>query len=192
MSFGIKEKIEEVLSSMGLSYSAEVIYIFLLIVYISIVSIYTPRAFLSFVNRGFIKMLILFYIFYVVCIDTDIILGMFLLVAFVVTISLDNSIQAAKDLTSTAEGFKDKEDDDEDEDDTEIISVKVKSDGGAPTKKADSKPVAKTANTPRHEEFVNDEEDEEQFEDMMQNKALRDVFQNLHATIHELQSMVKK
>jgi hypothetical protein len=185
MSFGIKEKIEDLLGSMGLSYSAEVIYIFLLIVYISIVSIYTPRAFLEFVNKGFIKMLILIYIFYVVCIDTDIILGMFLLVAFVVTISLDNSIQATKILQPT-EGFngKNEEDSEDDDEDNEIIKVKV---GQEPAKK----PV-KRDNSPKHEDFVNDEEDEEQFEDIMQNKALKDVFQNLHETIHELQTMVKK
>lgn len=187
MSFGIKEKIEDLLASMGLSYSAEVIYIFLLIVYISIVSIYTPRAFLEFVNKGFIKMLILFYIFYVVCIDTDIILGMFLLVAFVVTISLDNSIQAAKVLQPT-EGFKgksgDEDDEDEDDEDNEIIKVKV-------GQEQPKKPV-KRDDSPKHEEFVNDEEDEEQFVDIMQNKALKDVFQNLHETIHELQTMVKK
>jgi len=181
MSIGVTNKIEELLSSIGLSYSAEVVYIFLLIVYISIVSIYTPRALLSFINKGFIKMLILLYIFYVVCIETDIILGMFLLVAFVVTISLDNSIQAAKEV-QPAEGFRSKSDDDDDDDDeAEIVKVKV----DAPTMKKE-KPA------PRHEDFVNDEEDEEEFEDMMKNKALKDVFQNLHESIHELQSMVKK
>jgi hypothetical protein len=183
MSTAIKDKIEELLSSLGISYSAEVVYIFLLIVYISIVSIYTPRALLSFVNKGIVKLVILLYIFYVVCIETDIILGMFLLVAFVVTISLDNSIQAAKELQPAEEGFKNKEDDDDDDDeDNEVIKVKV---NAAPVQKKE-KPA------PRHEDFVNDEEDEEQFEDMMQNKAIKDVFQNLHESIHELQSMVKK
>jgi TATA-binding protein-associated factor Taf7 len=106
------------------------------------------------------KFAILIYIFYVVCFDEDLILGIFMLVAFVVTINMDNSIQAAKvtykSETVARETFIDNEDN-EDE---------------------------------KKEDYVNDEEDNEKYENMMTDKTLKDTFSVLHQSIHELQKMV--
>jgi hypothetical protein len=73
-------------------------YVIILIIYISVISIYTPRPWLSLINHPYIKFTILLFIFYTICFDEDLMLGIFMLVAFVVTINMDNSIQAAKEL----------------------------------------------------------------------------------------------
>jgi TATA-binding protein-associated factor Taf7 len=109
------------------------------------------------------KFAILIYIFYVVCFDEDLILGIFMLVAFVVTINMDNSIQAAKvtykSETIARETFVDNENNDDTDDD-------------------------------KKEDYVNDEEDNEKYENMMTDKTLKDTFSVLHQSIHELQKMV--
>jgi hypothetical protein len=201
---GIKDIIEELFESIGLSYNF--FYILLLILYISIISVYTPRTFLALMNNLYIKIFILLYIFYVVCIETDIILGMFLLVAFVVTINLDNSIQVAKQI-APRESFENSDDTTGDTSDNEdVIEIKLPKKTTSSSASKDKReeyrnsPPAGAKNTkssgpsgPRHEsEFVNDEEDEEHYQEMMQDQALRDTFQNLHYAIHELQTMVKK
>lgn len=74
----------------------DMMYIIILIIYISVISIYTPRPWLSLINHPYIKFAILLYIFYTICFEEDLMLGIFMLVALVVTINMDNSIQAAK------------------------------------------------------------------------------------------------
>ena len=189
--------IEDLFDDLGLSFN--VAYILLLILYISAISIYTPRTFLAFMNHLYIKIAVLLYIFYVVCVETDIILGMFLLVAFVVTISLDNSIQVARQVTPTEsfddapirkKGRRSSDEDSDSEDDEDVIHIqlpKQRKEGFRNSPPAGSKQPS----GPRHvTENVNDEEDEEHYQDMMQNQAIRDTFQNLHLAIHELRSMV--
>jgi len=140
----------------------EMIYVIILILYISIISIYTPRSWLSLINHPYIKFTLMLYIFYIMCFDEDIVLGMFMLVAFVITVNMDNSIQAAKETykgeTIVSESFKNNNDDSESDNEKE--------------------------------EFINDEEDEEKYENMMTDKTLKDTFATLHASIHELQKMV--
>ena len=139
----------------------EMLYVVVLILYISLLSVYTPRSWLSLINHPYIKFAILLFIFYTICFDEDLVLGIFMLVALVVTINTDNSIQAAKVTykteTEISETFKnDDEDDDED----------------------------------KKEDYVNDEEDTEKYENMMSDKTLKDTFTVLHQSIHELQKMV--
>ena len=194
---GLKDIIEELFESIGLSYNF--FYILLLILYISVISVYTPRTFLAFMNNLYIKICILLYIFYVVCIETDIILGMFLLVAFVVTVSLDNSIQVAKQI-APHESFENSDsatDRQVNEDEEDVIEIKLPKKSSAPSirkrEEFRNSPPAGAKTVPRHEpEFVNDEDDEEHYQEMMQDQALRDTFQSLHYAIHELQTMVKK
>jgi len=76
--------------------TTEMIYVLLLIIYISILSVYTPKSWLALINHPYIKFAILLFIFYTICFDEDLVLGIFMLVALVVTINTDNSIQAAK------------------------------------------------------------------------------------------------
>jgi hypothetical protein len=145
----------------GLKLSPEMIYAIILIIYISFISIYTPRSWLSLINHPYIKFAILLYILYVIVFDEDIVLGIFMIVALVVTITLDNSIQAAKLTYETDmieyknEHFTSKKDDDNDDD-------------------------------------INDEEDEETFQSELSDKTIKDTFQNLHESIHELQKMINQ
>ena len=153
-------KYNMVFSLFNYNITHEMIYTIILIIYISVLSVYTPRPWLSLINHPYMKFAILIYIFYVVCFDEDLILGIFMLVAFVVTINMDNSIQAAKvtykSETVARETFVDNEDN-EDE---------------------------------KKEDYVNDEEDNEKYENMMTDKTLKDTFSVLHQSIHELQKMV--
>ena len=141
--------------------SPEMIYAIILILYVSIVSIYTPRSWLSLINHSYVKFAILIYILYVIVYDEDIVLGIFMIAAFIITINLDNSIQAAKityqdTVIDNKEFFENKKDNDDD-----------------------------------NEEFINDEEDDEKFQETMSDKTIKDTFQNLHESIHELQKMLK-
>jgi MFS superfamily sulfate permease-like transporter len=74
----------------------EMIYTVIIIIYISMLSVYTPKSWLALINHPYIKFAILLYILYTFCIEEDIVFGVFLAVAFVITITIDNSIQAAK------------------------------------------------------------------------------------------------
>jgi MFS superfamily sulfate permease-like transporter len=74
----------------------EMIYTIIIIIYISMLSVYTPKSWLALINHPYIKFAILLYILYTFCIEEDIVFGVFLAVAFVITITIDNSIQAAK------------------------------------------------------------------------------------------------
>lgn len=138
--------------------SPEMIYTIVLIIYVSILSVYTPRSWLSLINHSYVKFAILMYILYVIVFDEDIVLGIFMVVAFVITITLDNSIQAAKITYDVdmerKELFTNKEED--------------------------------------VEELVNDEDDDEKMKETMSDKTIKDTFQNLHESIHELQKMMKE
>lgn len=74
----------------------EMIYTVIIIIYISMLSVYTPKSWLALINHPYVKFAILLYILYTFCVEEDIVFGVFLAVAFVITITIDNSIQAAK------------------------------------------------------------------------------------------------
>ena len=140
------------------------IYAIILIIYISILSIYTPRSWLMLINHPYVKFAILLYILYVIVYEEDLVLGIFMVVAFILTITLDNSIQAAK---VTYEN--------------DIIEANKES---FTSKKSDN------VDEENEEDFINDEEDEEKYQNMITDKTLKDTFQNLHESIHELQKMM--
>ena len=102
----------------GYTITMEMIYILILVIYISIVSVYTPRSWLSLINHGYIKFAIMLYILYILLVDKEIILGVFMLVALLVTINIDNSINAAKvtykEESMIRETFNNKEEESED------------------------------------------------------------------------------
>jgi len=84
--------------------------IFLLICYISIVSIYTPRNIIKFVNEPKIKLLLILTI---LCVSHyDITMGIFAAIAFIVTMILNNSLILAE--KSLLENFNLAIDDDND------------------------------------------------------------------------------
>ena len=72
------------------NYTNSNILLFFLVIYISIVSIYTPRIVIAFVNNSIVKMLILTSI--ILLGRKDVILGLFLAIALLITINLDNTI----------------------------------------------------------------------------------------------------
>jgi len=81
----------------GYNITTEMIYVLVLVIYISIISIYTPKSWLSLINHAYIKFAIMLYILYILFVDKEMILGIFMLVALVITINMDNSINAAKE-----------------------------------------------------------------------------------------------
>ena len=101
--------------------------IFLLICYISIVSIYTPRNIIKFVNEPKIKLLLILAI---LCVSHyDITMGIFAAIAFIVTMILNNSLNLAEksllenfnlavDNDNDKEKYKREEFNDGDDDDT--------------------------------------------------------------------------
>jgi hypothetical protein len=148
----------------SLKLSNEMIYAIILIIYISILSIYTPRSWLTLINHPYVKFAILLYILYVIVYDEDLVLGIFMIVAFILTITLDNSIQAAK--------------------------VTYENDVIEPNKELFTS--KKNNENEDEDDYVNDEEDEEKYQNMLTDKTLKDTFQNLHESIHELQKMVNE
>lgn len=68
--------------------------ILFLIGYISILSIYTPRHIISIVNKPFSKLIILGLILYIA--NYNSVIALFLALSFLVTISLDNSLQISE------------------------------------------------------------------------------------------------
>ena len=71
-------------------YTANNLIILALMVYITIISVYTPRSIIAFVNNSIVKIFILCSI--VILGKNDVILGIFIATALLITINLDNSI----------------------------------------------------------------------------------------------------
>ena len=61
-----------------------------LLIYISLISVYTPRVIIAFVNNTIVKLIILGCI--IIFGKNDIILGLFLSIALLISINLDNSV----------------------------------------------------------------------------------------------------
>jgi hypothetical protein len=149
------------LNIFNLKITTDMLYIIILIIYISLLSIYTPRHWLSLINHAYVKFAILLFVFYTICFDDELMLGIFILVALVVTINMDNSIQAAKATYKSELLIKETFENDDKKD-----------------------------NDNKTENYVNDEEDNEQYTNMMSDKTLKDTFSVLHQSIHELEKMV--
>ena len=149
-----------------------------LIIYISIISIYTPRHIVSLINQPVSKLIILGMILYIG--NYNLAIGLLMSIALLVTINLDNSLQIVES-RNTKEGFVVNEDDD-DEDDEDSDSEEEDSDG----------------------EEIEGEDDFEEYEDDMDgfydegfdvnklkpSKNLDDSFKKLHTAIHDLESFI--
>jgi hypothetical protein len=160
------------------------ITILLLILYTSIVSMYTPRSIISLVNQSLIKIIILGLILFVA--KDDIILAIFIAIAFIVTISLDNSITVSKAnlkpiIDYEAEGFVDYDDSEENTNKEEYVSVK---------KHESSNNNNQTDDDDSIEEEFEDNDEEDEAEPFVSNKNLNDTFKNLHDAIHKLENFI--
>lgn len=147
-----------------------------LIIYTAIVSMYTPRALISLFNVPLIKILMLGLILYVS--SFDIVLAIFIVIAFIVTLSIDNSITVSKAnlkpiINRDAEGFVgDNEEDNIDE--FEDVNEEQ------------NKNNQKSPETEYEEE--NPEEDDDSM--MVDPKSINDTFKNLHDAIHKLENFI--
>jgi len=143
-----------------------------LVIYISMVSMYTPRALINLVNQPLIKIVVLGIILYTA--TYNITLAIFIAIALIVTVSIDNSIIASKAIitrekfTGSSEESSDSEDVDENFDgDSEDTNGDEGFDG--------------------EEDF----EDSEEFEaNIANNKDINDTFKNLHNAIHKLETFI--
>lgn len=163
------------------------IIIILLILYTSVVSMYTPRSIITLINQPLIKIIILGLILYVA--KDDIILAIFIMIAFIVTISLDNSITVSKAnlkpiIDYETEGFVDYEEDDEgDEKSNDMNQNKVLKN----IQKSNTNIVEQKE---EFEDDDDDEDDEDDTEPFVSNKNLNDTFKNLHEAIHKLENFI--
>lgn len=162
--------------------TTENITIVFLIIYTSLVSMYTPRSIINLINQPISKILILGLILYVA--NENITLAIFIAIAFIVTISIDNSIEVIKVnarpiLDYDQEGFVGHETDDELDEDFDDFEDDEK---------------------PRHNESENfdggdheysqDKSDDDYEMKLSKNPKLNDTFKNLHDAIHKLESFI--
>ncbi len=176
--------------------SGDNLYIILLIIYSAFVSMYSPRSIINLINQPVARILILGLILYVA--TYNIILAIFIAIAFIITVSIDSSISINKanlkpiyDFDS--EGFVGNDDKDDNDDDEDVKDVKKDNKNKSKSTKID------TDSNDENEDFEtnsnnddNDKKDEdEDFEgEMAKNSNLNDAFKNLHNAIHKLESFV--
>ncbi len=167
--------------------SGDNLYIILLIIYSAFVSMYSPRSIINLINQPVARILILGLILYVA--TYNIILAIFIAIAFIITVSIDSSISINKanlkpiyDFDS--EGFvgNDDKDNDDVEKDSKNKSTKIDTDSNDENEEFET----------NSNNDDNDKKDEdEDFEgEMAKNSNLNDAFKNLHNAIHKLESFV--
>jgi hypothetical protein len=162
------------------------IIIILLILYTSVVSMYTPRSIITLINQPLIKIIILGLILYVA--KDDIILAIFIMIAFIVTISLDNSITVSKAnlkpiIDYEAEGFVDYEEGDEPSTDIDVNN-------GLKKMLKSNRSIDENIKEEFEEDEEDDEDEEDETEPFVSNKNLNDTFKNLHEAIHKLENFI--
>ena len=162
------------------------IIIGLLVIYISMVSMYTPRSIINLVNQPLIKIVVLGIILYTA--TYNMVLAIFISIALIITVSIDNSIIASKTLLPIREKFTDKSSDSED----------TEEEGFAPGDEEDDGENNENFTDGEHETSENfdeqeDFEDSEEFEaNLSSNKNLNDTFKNLHDAIHKLETFISE
>jgi hypothetical protein len=175
----IVSTVQRLASSVGLSSSAveaiemDHIWIVVVILYIAFVSIWTPRSFLLFFNHPAIRVLILGMIIWIFTWNK--LLALLVAVAFVATVSIDqsmlishsatNNLKQILDRSSSAEHFENNSHEDDDHDEHHEDH--------------------------EHESFENEDDDDEEV-DYLRNKKLTDTFRNLHDSIHQLEQFMSK
>ena len=169
-----------------------------LIIYISIISIYTPRHIVSLINQPVSKLIILGMILYIG--NYNLAIGLLMSIALLVTINLDNSLQIVES-RNTKEGFVVNEDDD-DEDDEDSDSEEEDSDGEEYDDNEEEDSDSEEEDSDGEE--IEGEDDFEEYEDDMDgfydegfdvnklkpSKNLDDSFKKLHTAIHDLESFI--
>lgn len=141
-----------------------------LVIYISMVSMYTPRAIINLVNQPVLKILILGLILYTA--TYNIVLAIFISIALIVTVSIDNSIIASKAII-TREKFTGSTEESEEEDVDENFEGEEEN--------------GEEEGFDGEEDF----EDSEEFEaNIANNKDINDTFKNLHNAIHKLETFI--
>ncbi len=173
------------------------IIILCLIIYSSIISMYTPRAIINLINKPVSRIIILGLILYTA--TYNLILAIFISIAFIITVSIDSSIEINKanlkpifdlDNGETFEDYnKDNEENEEDETDDE--------EDDDDEEHKHSKKIKEKFKMDKSEDEEDDEhdyeKDEEDFESSIaNNKNLNDQFAQLHSVIHKLEDFVSK
>lgn len=163
--------------------TTENITIVFLIIYTSLVSMYTPRSIINLINQPVSKILILGLILYVA--NGNITLAIFIAIAFIVTISIDNSIEVIKVnsrpiLDYDQEGFVGNEKDDE----LDELDEDFEDDNGKPDHNE-----SENFDGGDHE-YSQDKSDDDYEMKLSKNPKLNDTFKNLHDAIHKLESFI--
>ena len=173
--------------------------IFLLVIYIAFVSIWTPRVILAFINQPVIRIAVMVFIIWVFTWNK--LIALFVAIAFVATLSIDQSIIVSKayssgkqlgiiDRSGRREHFEnaaggDIEDDEEyldSEDDAEYNDTEGFEDKGHLADSEDN----------NMEEDEEEEDDYDEEDENLKNKNLTDTFRNLHDSIHKLEQFISK
>jgi hypothetical protein len=164
--------------------SGDNLYILILIIYSAMVSMYTPRSIINLINQPVARFLILGLILYTA--TYNILLAIFISIAFIITVSIDTSIIISKTNLKPIydfdnEGFvgtksKDNKKNDTDDDDEEDIE--------------DDEKFENQSNNEEDDEDDNGKTDEEFINHLSQNTNLNDTFKDLHNAIHKLETFI--
>ena len=160
--------------------------IIILAMYITVLSIYTPRHIISLASKPLSKLLVLGSIIYYSV--NNITLSIFISIAFILTINLENAISTMernidkntftenfKSKPSIKDGDKKKGNDEEDESDDESSS--------------DSED---DSDSDYDDDSSGDSEEEFDANKLKPSKNLDDTFTKLHGAIHELENFISK
>ena len=170
MNQSIKEVYENTKKTFLNLANGENTVILLLILYISVLSIYTPRHIVSLVNLPIVKLLILGGILYIG--RENITIALFTSIALIVTINLDNTLKLAE--TNTVENFENKKEPEPNDDVVDGEEEDSDSDDDSDEDDSDS----------------DDEEEGFDIKNLKPSKNLDDGFTNLHKAIHELEQFI--
>ena len=196
------------------------IIIIILVLYISCLSIYTPRHVVALINHPMSKLIILGLIMYYG--KDNLLLGLFMALALLVTINLDNSLSIAEhklrenfyseskedeedvgeedEEEDEEEDNKKEEDDDDDEEDENYepkTTLKAKDNNDSDNSDDDDDSDDDSDDDDDDSDDEEEEEEEETFKSfdktkLKPSKNVKDSFSKLHNAIHDLQNMVKK
>ena len=181
MNQSIKEVYENTKKTFLNLANGENTVILLLILYISVLSIYTPRHIVSLVNLPIVKLLILGGILYIG--RENITIALFTSIALIVTINLDNTLKLAE--TNTVENFENKKEPEPNDDVVDGEEEDSDSDDDSDEDDSDSDDDS--------DEDDSDSDDEEEgfdIKNLKPSKNLDDGFTNLHKAIHELEQFI--
>lgn len=165
--------------------------IFGLVLYISAISIYTPRHLISLINSSIVRLIVLGSIIYFG--KDNFLLGLFISIALLVTINLDNTIHVTeRKLEDIKEGFKSskkKEKNTDSDSEEEEESEEEESDSDE-----ESEEESEEEESDDDSDSDNDDDNKEQFDinKLKPGKNLHDNFKTLHNAIHELESFISK